>query len=290
MKLSRIKQLLAEYKDENGFIGHKHPDWGFEFGDGTQRLGTVWVANFVLYKEATIAKAELFADQLDSILLHTVDKRGKSKLQYLRHWDKKYWPGQPWIMSRDNFEPIWTAAQLLAPHNERIEKHAKLMTKLVTKRGGFLWNYKHIWPQEQFEPKMPDAWLPWDTAAKNIRAKGAWYLWPLLVIFDFDTLFNSLIRVYVSIKDMHDTTSDHNHQLRIIYKQQRYWTPTIWLAKMIYRFRRVAGIKVPPGETPTRISLTGKNAGALSAVVVYYHGDRNPPIDLVWKPVIDKYL
>lgn len=284
MKRLSHKSLLDPYKDQYGFIGHKTDEGGLEFGDGTQRLGTCWITNFLLYRESAIENSDLFADQLDRLLLHTIDKNGKSKLQYIRHWNGYSWPGQPWIMSRDNFEALWTACELIAPYNERVKKHLDLMTKLVTKRLGFVWNYRHIWPQLQYEPKLPGAYWPWDWLGKLIRKNRAWYLWIILVVLDLDSVVNSLLRIRASYRDMTDTSNDLNHQIKLVYRQVIYWTPTIWIAKMLYRYRGISGVN---GK---RFDLGGKNAGALSAFMAYFWGPKNPPIAAIWKPVIDKYL
>lgn len=41
-----MSKRLLDYMDKEGFIGHKHYIMGLEFGDGTQRLGTYYIAQF----------------------------------------------------------------------------------------------------------------------------------------------------------------------------------------------------------------------------------------------------
>lgn len=278
---------LKDYQDEFGFIGHRdsrRPN-GLEFGDGTQRLGTWYVAQYLKHPQNDslhIENSKKLAEQLRLITRWTLQKKQTELTpQWVRHWDERFWEGQLWIGSRDNFEPIFRAAIIYSKYNYEVLAFAELMLKELKKRKGLLWNYKHIWPKPEYEPKLPDFILYWDLKAMELRFKKPWYRHFFLWFLDLDTLINSIIRVVKSRIDQHSTSDDLNHQLRLAFQQGIDWTFTAFLARLIYRLRGRSG---PRGGK----KLNGP--GTWTAWLHYYNETRDPPMPYVWRGVWEKFI
>ncbi len=274
---------MIDYMDKHGFIGHQDPvrPSGLEFGDCTQRTFTRWVLRYLETGKINPDDANQIAKQLQLLVRETKDHDGNIKIQWVRHWDDTHWPGQLWIMSRDNFEMLFWTCIIYAEADPLIRLHRDLMFARLKERRGFLWNYKHIWPRPDDEPKLPDGMWPWNQWAKIIRSKKQWWLWPVLCILDRDLLINSVIRVWTAWRDPHDTSADLLHTMRLAIKQKIMWTPTVWLAKIIYRLRPRSAIR---GQE----KLPGK--GVLTAWRAYYSPKGAPPMDRLAQPIIESYI
>ena len=278
---------LKEWTDSQGWLGQKHKIWGLEFGDGVQRTGTLYISKYYMEpaEEQRRVNAEAFAEILHSCLKFSISRKTRKtdRPQWTRHWDSSRWPGELWTGSRDNFDPFLMSACLYAPYNEYVERIRKLMIKEVWRRKCFLWNYKHIWPIPEYQPKMPDIIWPWNLIARQIRGSRSWYLYPLLLICDFDSVFNSIFSVILSIREPDSTSDDLNHINRLAFKQMIYWTPTVWLAKMIYRLR------LQPGKDKNSRADNGMSA-AKNALRYYARRPEDTPMYLVLDFIVDEYL
>ena len=289
---------IYNFVDVRGFIGHGLPGKPFDFGDSTQRCGMVGIAEFAKVKAGLKKALPGFNDGwlkiLDLIFRETVDHNGAPAYQYARHWDDRKWWGQLWIMSRDNLEPLLFCTALHALENPQVKKHFKQMLKLIWKRRGFMWNYRHIHPKPDDEPKIPD-WFPvWDLLAHAIRGLEHKRLYPLLVILDMTRIITSIIRVVESRRKPTETSDDLNHIAWLVFAQLTKETPTAWIAKLIYRMRATAKYKF--GDTNKmigqllKLEKMPKECGALTALRIYIGSDDAPPIDDIYKEIIEHYL
>lgn len=73
-----------------------------------------------------------------------------------------------------------------------------------------------------------------------IRAFRAWYLYPLLFLFDVPLVVNSIIRC-VAGRDPNNVGDDVNHIGDLTQSQYVYQTPVSWLARKIYKKFRPSG-------------------------------------------------
>jgi hypothetical protein len=177
-------------------------------------------------------------------------------------------------MSRDNLEAVWAALALYADYNEECLETFNIITDELIARGGFTWNYKHIWGHPEFEPKLPDLIFPWDLLGRYIRGNRKKYFYPILFLTDAGTLANSIIRVIKSYIKPNDTSGDLNHQGRMIFKTLRYPTLTNWIAKKIYKLR----------NKPVLDEGTVPMGGAWIMVYqAYYWNPKHPPAFEHWK-------
>jgi hypothetical protein len=184
-------------------------------------------------------------------------------------------------MSRDNFEAPWAAAALYAPYNQDLKDFFNFMTNELVRRWGFTWNYKHIWGHQDFEPKIPDLVTPWAIVTRMIRGKKLWYLYPILCLFDGVTLVSSVLNVIKSWFKPDSTSGDINHQGRLVFKQLIYPTPTVWLAKWIYKLRR------RPTLEEGDVSMGNV---AIEVYQSYYWASTHPPAQEFWEPVTKELL
>lgn len=288
---------IEDYIDKHGFIGQKLRDSSLEFGDAGQRTPTDGMATFIQIEAANLPpeKKELahgrhalaIYEKIKRIEKTIIDSRGNRITQFVRHWDDSKWPGQLWVGSRDNFETWLMLMGLYAEESLVLGVKIEFMLDEISARYGRLWNYKHIAPSKDDEPKLPDFILPWDLLMYNIRClrlcnwKRPWN-WIELCIYDLDTLANSIIRIWASIFDPAETNSDLNHINRLIFKQIIYPTPTIWLAKWLYKLFRLN--PKPKGEKRMKGYVT------LNVLKHQFRKWDDPPMDVVCEPMIRKYI
>jgi len=207
---------LARYVDKFGFIGHFRPDGTLEFGDGTQRTFTDDTVTFLLSDE----KKRKYDSEFVAIRLNLITKshthKEKTYYQWTRHWDNKMWPGELWCLSRDNFEMMFWAAALYSPYHSEVKWQMNLMLVRIRQRLGVLWNYRHIWPGENDEPKLPDFITPWGYLTRFIRGKRFWLLYPILYFLDLTEIIVAIIRVVKGFIDPTKTGDCLNFQGRIM--------------------------------------------------------------------------
>lgn len=77
--------------------------------------------------------------------------------------------------------------------------------------------------------------------ARFIRAFRAWWLYPLLPLFDVPLVINSIIRCIKGALNYDDVGDDINHIGDLAQAQHTYATPVSWLARKIYKCFRARG-------------------------------------------------
>ena len=108
-----------------------------------------------------------------------------------------------------------------------------------------------------------------------IRSFRAWYLYPLLFLFDLPLIVNSIIRC-IAGHDSNNVGDDVNHIGDLTQAQNIYATPTSWIARLIYKHFRPA--------------FTGTN-GAQYALDWYFRAESggNPEFALLWAPIVARF-
>lgn len=276
---NRFFKYIEEYRDEKGFIGHMEDGRLCDFGDSAQRTMQYMIVQF-MYKATRETGATVLAFMVTQLRCAGVWK-GRLVSHFRRHWNANMWSGQPFNMSVDNFEPILQALSLYSPYNRQVKVELICALKLIWKRAGFTWNYYTIDPKPEDAPKIPDWMRPWNLISLTIRGLRLWWAYPLLWATDGFLIIESIIRVAASYIDRSDNSPCLNHQGRLVVAQMIYWTPIVWLAKEIYSFRACA----KPSDKPV---IPGY--GPLTVYQAYFDEIKDPPMDVVWTPVIERYL
>lgn len=248
---------ISDYTDSMGFIYHREPNIDSGFGDSCQRTFMHWISLAALNN------------------LKNIDENGRtvnakwSKLnafsEPVRHWDGRYWPGKPGIMSRDNFFPAFCALLL-----SRSNKINSILVKIL-KRGGFLWNTKKIGQQNE-DWKIPDF--------------SGLLVW--LLFFRLD-LFSSLylrftIFFHLSKDTFDDTSDDLNIQVALMTLDLLTDRP-LWPTEG-KTFTRRAFEKTLNYYCKNRgeaINGHPDSPGYIQAFQNYFHNEYAPPLDVAWE-------
>jgi hypothetical protein len=216
----------ADFVDSFGILDkHNGPDGG----DSAHREGMFWTLigflkmnNFGYWLTSAGRNLDDFQTVMNKIHPHPG--------VIVRHpnpdWDASDWDR----MSRDQIIPCIMAMGLWGRHELKKFawghlKRGFLFTNNVrqngaTKRNHGQGNYSYAW-------RFPDVTL-FEVWAIFIRAFKAWPLWPLLVIFDLETLGGAIIWRWFP---KHNIAM--NHCLVILFGKARLPTPTMWLARKI---------------------------------------------------------
>lgn len=211
--------------DSYGVIGNDNGDEG----DSCNREGTFAVLVRELYDQDKINIADYLLLRERYWKAFTSLKCGKGGLR--RGPNQSEWFGQDCIMSRDQWtpNPIACGAMDLNDHLNYLLKghllHRGLMfTTNVCKNG--VWRTKDNW-------KLPDLTVL-SSWGYYIRAYRAWWLWPLLNVFDLELPINSMIIVHHSYYKPKDTDVI-NHLNTLIQAKRRLPTPFSWLARQLLK-------------------------------------------------------
>lgn len=159
---------------------------------------------------------------------------------FVRHpnadWDASDWDR----MSRDQLHPmimaagLWKKAQLKAITKGHL-KRGFVFTNNTRRNGANKRNHGIMEAGEvrNYNWKIPDPTGP-EIWAIFIRAWGAWFLWPLLLIFDLESLFGS---IKWRLWPTHNIAM--NHCLVTLYSAKRLPTPVSWLSRKIMPVERL---------------------------------------------------
>jgi len=81
---------LSDYKDQMGFIGHFRDAErsSLEFGDGTQRLGMLRLADYFFWLQATSDRLDKdsYFNQIRVLFLTQLRSISKEDGEWVRHW------------------------------------------------------------------------------------------------------------------------------------------------------------------------------------------------------------
>lgn len=165
--------------------------------------------------------------QTDGILVANNDKLQVSPGRFCRHPDTIKWYSNPDTLSRDQLTPLLLNLGLTSGH-----PRLKSLFFAHMRRGFlFAWNTRMngAYPgQPTYAWKLPDLTGP-EIWACWIRAMDAWYLYPLLCLFDVQTLISSVQRRYFATDNI-----QMNQVLITDFSTRRLPTPVSLLAREIY--------------------------------------------------------
>lgn len=252
---------IEKFFDEKGFPFH-WDNGKLDFGDSTQRLGMVKIAEAVLGKEI-----KLFSAYFSDVILPSGE--------FVRHWDNRHYFGQPGTMTRDNLFPIICAILL----NKIVYFRLHHLFFTLLKRFGVLWNRfniagepKPFWQRDVAGPVM------WSFL---FRSWGR-IAYPIVFILDFFLILQALTLVFVSLDKPRETSNDLSFQCAIITAWKVMPTCWVFYAWHIYRKHR----KSPFG--------TGIPFRTIQPIESYFRArpEKNYypiPIHHVWKDVLEKF-
>lgn len=219
-------KTIKEYTDSFGLLGAGVPS--FDGGDTCAQEFTVAYCKSICFPERNITA------EYDSKMTQMMDASTK---KYVRHPDQTKWYSNPENLSRDQMTPLLAA--MIADPNHRTHRNNLFWQHL---KRGFLFafntrqNYQYPTQAEQLEKdpsrpwdyswKMPDPtfmeiWAMW------IRAFRAWPLYPLLLIFDLQTLGACLFRYGQTIATAAGPDRDNRNTILPTHISKTFM-PTPW--------------------------------------------------------------
>jgi len=235
---------------------------------------------------------------------------------YRRYNNPKFWGSRTDTMSRDQIIPKLAAWALYGMKDKAWEyfkghlKRGLLFTTnstpnhtyppgdpLATPPPPFEWTvWKRIrfyfgwrpkdkqgWKIKIYAKKMPDV-TAFEFWALEIRALRWWLLWPVLVVLDAFTILGSLDKVYRYARTKKNA-DDRNHLNTMLAGLQIYWTPTMWIAALVYS-RRPRAKHVVPLDGDYYYSRNGPQ----TALDYYYWQWNAPPFNELAEPIMEKYF
>lgn len=210
------KEKFEFYLDEKGFPGNAMIDGSLEFGDSTQRLGMLLLAE-------RYGKYDILPISHETYYFWVM--RGEEPT---RHWNPEYWTGQPGCMSRDNMFPLICGSKLFA----------KGFHTRLKRRKYFCWNNRDLEGKLKSPPIVDWAGpVVWGAIERSIKEDNA----NTLKLYFTDTLLLlQAINLVVQNKVRHEHTSD-NLNFDVAIKQSQYVKPTLLsklASKIYYKFRR----------------------------------------------------
>lgn len=270
-----MKQI-SSYFGPLGFIYHLDDKGLPEYGDGTSRLGLYWFI-VLLGKSKSDILCIPFLTRYKMCFSWP-----KEPLRYPGHPvrvpGEREWYSKPGVMSRDNMIPCLSTLAMLGRFD------GDLLLKIL-KRGGFLWNTKHIGQQVEGW-KIPD-WVGLSVLALLIRAwvngKFTRYLLvlPFLLVADFFLILSTILRL-VQLSIDADNCDGCINKIALLagIKESKTQTPLSWFAHLLY-------CSLHPGAGPSNQSRKS-GYGPLTSFQHYFDGIKNPPIDELWRDYLTK--
>lgn len=269
--MNEIKEL-REFKDENGFIGHKTGREGeLEFGDSAQRTFMLDIFEYFLLVKTGSLSESFINQKISSIYLAFSE-------EYTRHPDTTKWWGQTGTFSADQAIPTIGISAIIKSN------HLDIMFWLLLKRCFFMWNTKKIWETNGW--KIPD-WRPLKIIPLFIRGfyNKSKFLkpvyWLMLLPFDFFFLLSILFNNVMAFFKRNETSSDLNNTVIALVNKAIAPTPFSYLARKLYILRPLAG------DESFRM-LNSKELGVVTAFMWYFKNQLAPPMDKIAKLIITK--
>lgn len=221
-----MKKTVADFVDQWGILDkHNRPDGG----DSAHREGMFWTLCGLMDSSHMIywlSEAKRWLNDFEPIM----DKLQPHPGVILRHPNPNYDASDWDRMSRDQLIPIIMACGIWS------QKHLKRCAWGHLKRGFLFTNntrqngatkHNHGTGNYSYAWKLPDLTGP-EIWALYIRAFNAWYLYPLLLLFDLETLIGSIIWRFWPKNNI-----AINHSLVCAYSNRYLPTPIIMLARWI---------------------------------------------------------
>lgn len=275
--MSDVLKILNNYKDNFGFIGHFDDDGHLEFGDGTQRLGFFYLPQ--LFKSQINPSNFVFYFR---ICFMSPPEPLRYPGEPFRSPKENEWYAKPGTMSRDNLMSCLCALAFLGRKEELV-----FLFKRIIKRGGFLWNTRKIGqPDTDLSRKIAD-WSGFQVFSMILRGLIVSYdsailyfaFQPIFFITDFFLFLSALFRLTCLYWDA-DNCGDCLNLICVLstIKETRTETPFSYVTRVIY-----SGLH--PGAGPNNRERI-RGFGPLTSLQRYFAGDRNPPLDEIWKPYL----
>lgn len=270
---------LSVYIDEYGLPCQVEGDYSFGGGDTANRIGLIGVAN-ALAKGIHTVGVEVDEEQGSAMVNSMLSKVEIIPGIMVRHPEPTKWWSEPRFFSRDQQSAVVIGAGFA--NNKALVK--RLLVKHL-KRFGLYQNFQINKTDVDGKKKLVQG----DVATPEhfnfyLRALKLYPLYPLLLLGDLFTLFNSLIIIFKSFIDADDTSNDLNHIASLLQSKKVMPTPISWLARKVYvKFRRNAG----PDDKNRLVGFGPQTA------LDWYFTDKTssaPPINELFKSFLETEL
>ena len=223
-----------KYKDEFNLVKGLQGDGG----DSLQRFGTIstlfmWLDNLRDWRGWGLYKG--YAHDLAKFRCYANGK-------YKRHPDKRHWYGDCDRMSRDQATPLVVSLGVFGNKKllwEFLWAHIKRLGFMTNTRnnGATKLNHGTLYKVEadgtriywNYNWKLPDFTGP-EFWGLYIRGFNAWFLYPLLLLADLETLTGAIKRRYEGLGVDDDVL---NHMIISEYSFRKFPTPISWLTKKV---------------------------------------------------------
>lgn len=240
----------SDYIDENGIMGHRLEDGRLEFGDGAQRTGMLLIGK--LFSPPTFAPSPGNTVILDYLEIEPG--------VYVRHRKStEAWHSDPGEFSRDQQTPLVIAMGLYGDKSRLWRLFRKHMFRLGKYQNADVMGPTHF--------------------SYYLRAFGWSWSYPILLLTDLAMVIGVLIRCWQASRDKDDVGDDLNQILALLQAKLSLPTPLSELARKLY-------VKLRPhnyGSSETIHPIQG-------ALNWYFRHPGAPPMDELYRPVIDKYF
>lgn len=211
---------LYPFIDQGGFPFNQKKDGLRDYGDSTQRLGMIRVAEKALGTEILSIN---FNAQLNNVQFQN-DK------EYVRHPSYSYW-AERGIMSRDNMLSLICAMLLWGLHT-RVRENAFTLLK----RGGFFWNVNDLEGKRKKIP-IPDWISPLYVATLARAFQSPLSRYVVQPFLDLAIPLTALWRVIFAKLNPKHTSDDLNFQCVLVCALLVKPNFLVKLAVKIYRHR-----------------------------------------------------
>lgn len=224
--MNKYFEYIQPNIDAYGVIANNNNDEG----DSSQREGSFALCISALNKLGLVSDSDFAAlsARYDSVL--TKIKCGKGGLH--RGPNENAWTGQNDVMSRDQWVPNAIACGMTKSNNLNYLFLGHLIRALLFTTNTCADEYWTGQPGGQW--KVPDITVlsSWSI---YIRSYNFWLFYPLMLIFDLETLVNSLIIVWQSYYN--PTETDVSNQInKLIQAHFCLPTPITWLSAKILTY------------------------------------------------------
>lgn len=235
---------------ENGIVGHRHPDGRFEFGDGGQRTGMRLIGK--LFSPPTFAPIPSNIECLNQLEI-------EPGIYVRNRKSTEVWHSDPKRFSRDQQTPIVIAMGLYGDKERLWRLFRKHMFRLGKYQNADVMGPTHF--------------------AYYLRAFGWKWSYPILLVTDLLMIIGVLIHCLQVKFDKDNVGNDLNQILALLQAKLSLPTPLSELARKLY-------VKLRPhnyGSSDTVHPIQG-------ALNWYFRPKGAPPMDELYRPVIDKYF
>ena len=260
----------------------------FDQGDTFNREGHLMVAAQILHDNLKIMsdnEYDFLKKRYQDVLNKLQDPSDQSN--FSRTIVQNYWGSRYNCMSRDQMIPNLIALgenQFFKQFFQVFFNHLWRRALLFTTNTRPNWSYPG---DSNYKWKIPDitALSYWNIYLRSLPYKLGYVFYPLICLFDVDTLINSIIKVVFYGKNP-ENTDDIQHIALLTQANYKIATPISHLARLIYKkWREFPNVQY----IPTEVSYKNEKNNIQAVLNAYYREDGHEPLlNEVWRPIVSE--